>query len=327
VYDLVIIGAGPAGLAAAREAKARGLDFLVVEKGFVAQTVTEYPIGKPLFSTADELALTPGGITPNGPKPTREELLIHYTRFVVEEAIPVRANEPAIALEREGDAFAVVTAGGRYLTRTVLVATGINGFRKRLGVPGERPDRVEYRFSEAYPYAGRPVLVVGSGNSAAEVTLFLDEVGARPTLVMRRPSFGDDPVTGKPGIKWWVREPLERAIAAGRVEVRFAARVVEVGERTATVVAGDGEPEEIACDTVFALLGTTPDLHLLVDAGVQIDSDGVPVYDPDSFETCVPGIYVAGHITREKHIKGALETAPRVVERIAGALSAARNMV
>jgi thioredoxin reductase (NADPH) len=109
--------------------------------------------------------------------------------------------------------------------------------------------------------------------------------------------------------------------------VRFAARVVEVGERTATVVAGDGEPEELACDVVFALLGTTPDLRLLVEAGVQIDSDGVPVYDPDSFETNVPGLYVAGHITHEKHMKGALETAPRVVERIAAALSAARNLV
>jgi thioredoxin reductase (NADPH) len=327
VYDLVIIGAGPAGLAAAREAKAHGLDFLVVEKGFVAQTVTEYPIGKPLFSTADELALTPDGLTPAGPKPTREELLVHYSRFVVEEAIPVRANEPAVAIEREGGAFVVVTERGRYAARKVLVATGVNGFRKRLGVPGERPGRVEYRFAEGYPYAGRPALVVGSGNSAAEVTLFLDEVGARPTLVTRRPGFGDDPVTGKPGIKWWVREPLERAIAAGRVGVRFAARVVEVGERTATVVAGDGEPEELACDVVFALLGTTPDLRLLVEAGVQIDSDGVPVYDPDSFETNVPGLYVAGHITHEKHMKGALETAPRVVERIAAALSAARNLV
>ena len=323
----MIIGAGPAGLAAAREAKARGLEFLLVEKGYVAQTMTEYPIGKPLFSTADELALTPGGIRPNGPKPTREELLIHYTRFVVDERIPVRANEPAIALEREGDAFVVVTARGRYFTRTVLVATGINGIRKRLDVPGERPERVEYRFVEAYPYAGRPVLVVGSGNSASEVALFLEEVGAHPTLVMRRESFEEDPVTGKPAIKWWVREPLERAIAEGRVDVRFSARVVEIGEQTATVETAGGETEQIACDTVFALLGTTADLQLLVDAGVEIDSDGVPVYDPGSFETNVPGVYVAGHITRERHIKGALEVAPRVVERIAAALFAARHAV
>jgi thioredoxin reductase (NADPH) len=325
--DLVIIGAGPAGLAAAREARRQGLDFLVLEKGLVGATIHQYPIGKPLFSTSEEIELAPGALKCRGEKPTREELLTHYTRFVVDAGLPVHTSEPVNAITPEGDGFRVTTACDSYATRTVLVATGINGIRKRLGVPGETPDRVLYRFIEAYPYAGRRVVVTGSGNSAAETALFLEEVGAHVTLVMRRSGFDRDAATGKAEIKWWVRDPILELVAAGRLDVLFGARIVEVTADASVVESADGGRVEVACDAVFALLGTQPDLGLLVAAGVEIDAEGVPVYTPTTFETNVPGLYVAGHITRERHIKGALASAPLVVAGIADVLAVGRQVV
>ncbi len=325
MYDLIIIGAGPAGLAAAREAKRHGLEFVVLDRGLVADTIHQFPVGKQLFSTADEIELAPGALVCRGPKPTREELLTHYTRYAVDECLPVHCNEPVTALLRDDDGFTVETVEATYRSRTVLAATGINGFRRQFNVPGESDVRVQYRFVEAYPYAGKPVLVAGGGNSAAEAALFLEEVSARVTLAMRRPSFAEDPRTGKPAIKWWVREPLERLQAAGRLDVLFDATVVEITEDSAIVESPAFGRKAVACDTIFALLGTTPDLSLLRQCGVQVGDDGVPVYEPSSNETNVPGLYVAGHITHDRHMKGALAVAPRVVEHIARVLSVDRT--
>ena len=326
MLDLIIIGAGPAGLAAAREAKARGLDFVTLERGLLADTIYQFPIGKPLFSTPNELELAPGGLRCRAEKPTREEVLTHYARFVVEASLPVHTEEPVLSIARDADGFTVETSQGTYRARAVLAATGVNGFRKQLGVPGETPERVQYRFVEAFPYAGKRVVVAGSGNSAAEAALFLEEVGAHVTLVMWRVGFERDPQNGKAEIKWWVRDPLVELERAGRVEVHFEARIAEITAATAVLESRARGRFEVACDAIFALLGTSPDLHLLVEAGVEIDPDGVPRYDP-TFETNVPMLFVAGHITRERHMKGAIETAPRVVERIAEALAVERPAV
>lgn len=327
MLDLIIIGAGPAGLAAAREAKARGLDLLVLEKGLVGDTIHQFPVGKPLFSTPNELELAPGALKCRAEKPTREEVLTHYARYVVEAALPVHTGEPVTSVTPEPDGFTVVTSKGTYRSRAVLAATGVNGFRKQLGVPGESPERVRYRFVEGFPYAGQRVVVAGSGNSAAEAALFLEEVGAHVTLAMRRAGFERDPESGRAEIKWWVRDPIVELKRAGRMKVYFDTRIAEITETTAVLESGADGRFEVPADAVFALLGTTPDLKLLVDAGVEIDPDGIPRYDPVTFETNVPMLYVAGHITRERHMKGALETAPRVVERIAEALAIARPAV
>lgn len=327
MHDLAIIGAGPAGLSAALAAQKLGLDVVVIERGQVAETVHQYPIGKPLFSTADELELAPGTLTPRGPKPTREELLTHYSRFVVDTGLCVRTGEPVLSLGPIDGGFEIETSGGTYRSRTVLVATGINGSRKLLGVPGESPERVQYRFIEGFPYAGRDVLVVGSGNSAAETALFLEEVGARVTLAMRRRSYDRDPSAGKAEIKWWIADPLRALVAEGRMTVLFDATVVSISDRTATISIGSSSTIEVSCDAIFALLGTKPDLSLFENAGVRIDADGLPAYDPATFETNIPGLYVAGHITREPHMKGALRVGPLVAHRVAQTLTASRTKV
>lgn len=327
MHDLAIIGAGPAGLSAALAAQRLGIDVVVIERGHVAETVRQYPIGKPLFSTADELELAPGTLAPRGPKPTREELLTHYSRFVVDSGLDVRTGVRVIGIRRDAGAFVIETETGSIASRTVLVSTGINGFRKRLDVPGETPERVQYSYSEGYPYAGKDVLVVGSGNSAAETALFLEEVGARVTLAMRRSGYGSDTATGKAEIKWWIANPLRELETQGRMKVLFDATVESIADRTARIAIANSTRVDVACDAIFALLGTRPDLSLFESAGVRIDADGLPAYDPATFETNVPGLYVAGHITREPHMKGALRVGPLVARRIADTLSAIQTEV
>ncbi len=327
MYDLIIVGSGPAGLVAALSAKRNGLDYLVLERGVIANTIYNYPIAKPLFSTSEEVELEQGALN-RASKPTREEVLAHYNNLMMREGIDIRTGEDVRRIMSDEEGLLVETDARQYRSRTVLVATGGFGRQRKLDVPGESAERVSYRFVEAFPYATRTVLVVGGGNSAAEAALFLGEAGAKVTLSLRRSSLElpddiDDAseAAGRPRakIKPWVQEPLERAEIEGRVKIITSSEIVEILPRSALLrVAhgGAGDIVEIECDHIFALIGADPDTRILEEAGVEIASDGRPVYDPRTFETAVSGLYVAGHITRELHMKNAVEVTRRVTDHI-----------
>src|SRR3712207_4516726 len=166
--DLLIIGAGPAGISAADAAAREGLDYLVVERGLIADTVYRYPVGLTVFSTPDELEMREGTLRPCREKPTREELLNHYVRFALEESLRINTEEEVEEVAREGDGFVVRTSRASYQAARVLVCTGVMARPRRLGAPGEDLPKVRYRFVEPYPYVRKDVLVVGGGNSAAE---------------------------------------------------------------------------------------------------------------------------------------------------------------
>ena len=326
MYDLIIVGSGPAGLVAALSAKRNGLDYLVLERGVIANTIYNYPIAKPLFSTSAEVELERGALG-HVSKPTREEVLSHYNSLVMRESVNIRTGEDVRRIAPASEGLIVETNLDRYNARTVLVATGGFGRQRKLNVPGEDAERVSYRFVEAFAYAMKPVLVVGGGNSAAEAALFLSEAGARVTLSFRRPSLDrtddyDTPAdAGKPRakIKPWVQQPLEQAVSEGRIDIITSSEVVEIRPRSALLrIARRGSDDivEIPCDHVFALIGADPDTRLLEEAGVEIAPDGRPVYDPQTFETSVSGLYVAGHITRELHMKNAVDVTRRVTDHI-----------
>jgi thioredoxin reductase (NADPH) len=345
--DLLIIGAGPAGLSAADCAAREGLSYLVVEKGLIADTVYHYPVGLTVFSTVNELELREGTLQPCREKPTREELLSHYVRFALERDLHINTGEEVISIERnddsdgdderdeEGDAqregsrganegFIVRTSRAEYAASRVLVTFGAMAHPRRLNVPGEELPKVRHRFDEPYPYVRKDALVVGGGNSAAEAALFLSEGGARTTLAIWRTDWENrDPKRG--AIKHWVREPLERQLELGNLSLLFFTEVEEITQCEVRLKRDDGASVTIPNDALFVLIGADADFTLLRQVGVEITKAGfceVPVYDAETFETNVSGLYVAGHFTQARHIKAAIEVPRRIVPLIAQSLRA-----
>jgi thioredoxin reductase (NADPH) len=323
--DLLIIGAGPAGLSAADAAASAGLNYLVIERGLIADTIFHYPVGRTVFSTTDELEMRAGALKPCREKPTREELLSHYVRFALEQNLRINTEEEARAIERDGsEGFRVQTTRTSYRARRVLFAIGAMTHPRRLDVVGEDLPKVHHRFVEPYPYVRKDAMVVGGGNSAAEAALFLAEEGARTALVIWRADWENrDPKKG--AIKHWVRGPLEEQLALGHLRLVFFTEIEEIAEREVRIRTDEGETIRLANDAVFVLIGSDADLTLLREAGVEIVRNGlaeVPVYDQETFETNIRGLHVAGHFTHARHIKEAIAVPRRIVPLIARALRA-----
>jgi putative YpdA family bacillithiol system oxidoreductase len=336
--DLVIIGAGPAGLSAAYAAAQEGLRYLVLEKGTIADTIRKYPVGRTLFSTPNELEMHEGALKPCREKPTREELLSHYIHFVLDHDLKINADEEVVDIEpvslreqTEPDAgkldtegFLVHTNKDDYGTARILFAIGAMAHPRRLNIPGEDLPKVHHLFVEPYAYIRKDALIVGGGNSAAEAALFLSEEGARTTLAIWREDWENrDPKAG--AMKHWVRMPLEQEVAAGRLRVVLYKQVISITGREVTLTTEDGETLSLPNDVVFVLIGSDADLTLLKKLGVKTELGKlteVPVYDPETFETNVRGIYVVGHFTYARHIKAAIDVPRRIVPLIAKSLRA-----
>ena len=323
--DLLIIGAGPAGLSAADAAAREGLTYLVVEKGLIADTVYHYPVGLTVFSTVNELELRENTLHPCREKPTREELLSYYVRFALDNDLSIKTEEEVTRVERlDPEGFRVSTARAVYEAARLLACTGAMAHPRRLNVRGEDLPKVHHRFVEPFPYVRKDVLVVGGGNSAAEAALFLSEGGARATFAIWRSDWENrDPKLGC--IKHWVRGPLEREIERGRLRLFPFTEINEIDARHVHLKDEHGAPHTLPNDAVFILIGADADHTLLRQVGVNIVRDGlaeVPAYDPDTFETNVPGLHVAGHFTHHRHIKEAIAIPRRIVPLIAQSLRA-----
>ena len=320
MLDLIIIGAGPAGLSAAEAAQQHGLDYLVIEKGTIANTIRQYPVGRTMFSTPNEVEMHEGTLKPVREKPTREEMLSHYIHFVLNLDLRINTDEEVVAVNGNIDeGFVVKTNRSEYQAARVLFAIGAMDIPRRLNVPGEDLPKVHHLFVEPYAYVRKDALVVGGGNSAAEAALFLSEEGGRTTMAIWREDWENrDPKAG--AMKHWVRMPLEAEIEAGRLKVILYKHVDEITEREVKLTIETGEVQTLPNDVVFVLVGSDADLTLMKQLGVKTDAgklSEVPVYDPETFETNVRGVYVAGHFTHARHIKAAIDVPRRVVPLIA----------
>ncbi len=327
MYDLIIIGAGPAGMSAAHEAKNAGLNYLVIEKGLIGNTIYNYPVGLTVFSTPNELEFTDGDLQPAREKPTREELLSYYVRFALDNDLNIQTEEEVLECQVRGQGgsptFTVATTITEYHTRTVLFAIGAMDHPRRLSVPGEDLPRVHFQFRETYPWVRKRALIVGGGNSAGEAALFLAEEGADTTLAIFRSDWeNNDPKQGC--IKYWVKKPLQKEVERNCLKLFFLGNVIEIRDSEVELETESGERVTFPSDVVFVLIGSDADLTTLTDLGVEttIGKHGtVPIYDPETYQTNVAGIYIAGHFTNERHIKGAIDAPKKIIPHIAEALA------
>ena len=296
VRDVVVVGAGPAGLATAIAASKSGLSHQILEKGALCNSLLHYPIEMVFFTTPELMEI--GGLPFVSPydKPTRMEALRYYRRVSDAFRLDVAFDETVTAITRDGDgtegSLVVDTRSSRGVRRswhgrTVVLATGAYDFPNRIGVPGEDLPHVSHYYTQPHPFFRKKVVIIGGKNSAAEAALDLFRSGAFPTIVHRRAALGE-------GIKYWVKPDIENRIREGSIPAHFNARVVEI-RPTTVVVDREGTTEELDADAVFLLTGYGADTTLLSNAGVDINPDTCgPAFQPQTFETNVPGVYTVG---------------------------------
>lgn len=299
VRDVVIVGAGPSGLAAAIAIQKLGLDYVVLEKGTLVESIRRFPTNMVFFTTPELMEI--GGVPLTTPydKPTRPEALQYYRRIVDVFKLQVFLREEVLTIERDDEAgeriFLLDTRthlGVRRVrkARMVVLAMGYYDAPNLLGVPGEDLPHVKHYYDEAHPYYRQQVVIVGGKNSAAEAALDLYRNGACVTLLHRRDSLGDS-------IKYWVRPDIENRIREGSITAHFNTEVVEIRPTEVVVrnTVGDMPRQTIPADAVLLLTGYHADPEFLRRAGIEINAEtDAPHYNPETFETNVPNLFVAG---------------------------------
>lgn len=299
MYDVIVIGAGPVGLACGIEAKRKGLRALIIEKDALVSSLIGYPTGMEFFSTPERLEIGGHPFSTQSYKPTREEGLDYYRRVAEAEtkatdgpgALDIRLYEAVQHLDGQDEAFRVVTNKDVYAARKVITATGFYDVPNLLGVPGEDLPKVTHYFKEPYAYAGQQVAVIGAKNSAAKAALSCYRNGAAVTMLVRGAGISDS-------VKYWIKPDLENRIEEGAINARFNTSVTRITPDALHLNTPDG-PDEIANDFVIAATGYRPNYALLEDAlgiATRDDAARTPVFDEATFETNRPGLYMAGTV-------------------------------
>ena len=293
MFDVLIVGAGPAGLAAAIAARTRGLRYLVVEKGSLVHSLLHFPPDMIFFTTPELLEI--GGlpfVTPHE-KPTRQEALKYYRRVTDTYNLDIALDETVTGIDRQSDGTFLVTSRPQHgeatqrSARAVVIASGAYDVPNRLDVPGEDLPHVSHYYHGPHQHYRQHVVVVGGKNSAAEAALDLFRNGAKVTIVHRGPAMGDS-------LKYWVKPDIENRIAEGSIAARFNTRVTEI-TRDEIFLEGPEGASRVATRSVILLTGYRSDTTLLRLAGIDIEpTQSAPVYDPETLETNVPGLYVIG---------------------------------
>jgi thioredoxin reductase (NADPH) len=290
--DLLIIGAGPIGLACGIEAEKAGISYTIVDKGCLVNSIYNYPRNMTFFSTSDRLEIGDVPFISHNPKPTRAEALEYYRRVASAWSLKTRLYEKVENVEnKDDDGFLTQTPKGEIRSHHVVLATGFYDLPYTLNVPGELLPKVKHYYDEPHPYYDMHVAVVGAANSAVDVALEVYRKGARSvTMVIREEEI-------HPRVKYWVKPDIENRIREGSIKAYFRSQIAEIHPDHICVETPDGDVT-LANDFVLAMTGYQPDFSFLKKLGIRIGSDEykTPHYDAETMETNVSGIYLAGVI-------------------------------
>ncbi len=320
VYDAIIVGAGPTGLACAIELKTRGLGAVLFDKGCLTNSLYNYPTHMTFFTTPELLEIGNIPMTSMYEKPTRTEALKYYRRVTEHYKLDVRQYERVLTIGGADNGFLVTTSKGYYHGRKIIIANGYYDVPNLLNVPGESLDKVIHYYKEPHPYYDHDVVIVGAKNSAAIAALELYWTGARVTLVHRGPGISSR-------VKYWIKPNIENRIANGEIHAYFNSRVLEILPDSVILETPQGEVG-LKNDFVLAMIGYRPDLQFLAAHGIALDPETQrPRTNPDTLESDRAGIYLAGVIvagmhTNEIFIENGRFHGRKIAESIAAALAA-----
>ncbi|RSK40765.1 YpdA family putative bacillithiol disulfide reductase [Mangrovimonas spongiae] len=294
--DVIIIGAGPIGIACALECKKKGLSYIVLEKGALTNSLFNYPLNMTFFSTSEKLEINSIPFISNNPKPNRNEALEYYRRVATSNELHINLYEKVLAIEKVNNEFIVTSEKQNYNTKNVIIATGFYDIPKLLNVPGEELPKVNHYYKEAHPFSMQNVAVVGASNSAVDAALEIWRKGGNVTMIVRGANIGER-------VKYWVRPDIDNRIEEGSIKAYFNSEIKEI-EQDKIVIKTPKKEVTIPNDYVVALTGYRPNFEFLENAGITLSKDNnyIPTYNGKTMESNVKGLYLAGVIC------GGLET-------------------
>ena len=314
--DLIIVGAGPIGLACGISAQEKGLNYIIIEKGTLVNSLFNYPLNMTFFSTSDRLEIGDIPFISQQPKPTRAEALEYYRRVASSKGLNINLYEEISTVEKSNNSFNVTTSKNKYSSKAIIVATGFYDFPYLLNIPGENLQKVKHYYSEPHPYFGMNLAIIGSANSAVDAALETYRKGAKSvTMIIREKEIGEN-------VKYWARPDIINRIKEGSIKAYFNSNVTKITEENITIKSPKKE-FSINNDFVLAMTGYQPNFKLLEDLGVSFKNDEyrTPFYNEVSMESNVPGVYLAGVVcgglkTNKWFIENSREHAQKVIHNI-----------
>ncbi|MEQ9414805.1 MAG: YpdA family putative bacillithiol disulfide reductase [Cyclobacteriaceae bacterium] len=314
-YDVVIIGAGPIGLACGIEAKKAGLKYLIIEKGCLVNSLYHYPFNMTFFSTSEKLEIGGVPFISHGPKPNRAEALEYYRRVCLSWELEVKLYEAVEKVENTNNSFNITTSKGSYSSKSLVLALGFYDLPYLLNVPGESLPKVRHYYDEPHPYFNQKIVVVGAANSAVDVALETWRKGAQVTMVIREPGIRET-------VKYWVRPDIENRIKEGSIKAYFNSEIAKIEPSSVEIKTPDGILQ-LENDFVLAMTGYQPPFDFMKSLGIQFQNDEfhTPVYNDQTMESSVSNLFLAGVVcgglkTNKWFIENSRVHADMIVEAI-----------
>lgn len=289
-YDLIIIGGGPIGLTCGLEAQRAGLNYVIIEKGCLVNSLYNYPANMTFFSTSERLEIGDIPFVSNNAKPTRSEALEYYRRVAAHKKLNLRLFEEVISVSESENQYWISTKKGKYSAKSIIIASGFYDIPQKLGVKGEDLPKVTHYYKDPHFYAFQKVVVVGANNSAVDAALETWRKGAEVTMIIRDEGIGRR-------VKYWAKPDIENRIKEGSINAYFHSEIEEITEREVIIRTPEGI-KTIENDWVIAMTGYQPNLAFLRKVGINLSDDEVmkPQYDEETMETNLSNVFLAGVI-------------------------------